>query len=228
MNGHNYRYQPIDEARLKARGPEQGLPDLQGTFCKCRRMDLRIRGKLYTRRNQTARGNVHWRLPSSDKAGTFKDLGISPPSGVIDKRVFKGTEPKSSVNLAFTGPFEYTRAHRNEIVALQKLINIKLRESLRENMGGVYGVSVTPSLKHYPRENYQLSISFSCSPDNVDKLVAAAFVVIDSIKQFGCNSNNLLKVKEGLLKEREINLKQNNFGFQPSYNLRRTKKISSN
>ena len=45
----------------------------------------------------------------------------------------------------------------------------------------------------------------------MDKLVAAAFVVSDSIKQFGCNSNNLLKVKEGLLKEREINLKQNNF-----------------
>lgn len=211
MNAHNYRYQPIDEARLKLVDLNRAYGIYRERFANAGEWTFVFVGNFTPEEIKPLVEMYIGGLPSAGKAETFKDLGISPPSGVIDKRVFKGTEPKSSVNLAFTGPFEYTRAHRNEMVALQKLINIKLRESLRENMGGVYGVGVSPSMKHYPRENYQLSISFSCSPDNVDRLVAAAFIVIDSVKHFGCNSNDLVKVKEGLLKEREINLKQNNF-----------------
>jgi zinc protease len=47
--------------------------------------------------------------------------------------------------------------------------------------------------------------------DNVDKLITAAFKVIDTVKQTGCKHDDLVKVKEGLIKEREVNLKQNNF-----------------
>ena len=47
-----------------------------------------------------------------------------------------------------------------------------------------------------------------------DKLIAAAHAVIDSVKQFGCSEDDLLKVKELLLKEREVNLKQNQFWMQ--------------
>ena len=59
-----------------------------------------------------------------------------------------------------------------------------------------------------------MSINFGCAPDNVDKLIAAAHNVIDSVKNNGCKQEDLLKVKELTLKEREVQLKQNNFWLQ--------------
>lgn len=150
-------------------------------------------------------------IPSSGRTETFKDLGIGSPKGQLTKVVTKGGEPRSTVYMVFSGPFVYDRHNRNEVSALTELINIKLRETLREDMGGVYGVSAFPSLKHYPAEKYQMGIYFSCSPDNRDALIAAALNVIDSVKTFGCDDKNLLKVKELMMKEREKNLKENNF-----------------
>jgi zinc protease len=118
------------------------------------------------------------------------------------------------VNLIYNGPFEYNFHNRTEVTALVRLVNIKLRETMREDMSGVYGVSVFPQLTKYPKQWYKMNISFGCSPDNVDKLITAAHTVIDSVKKFGCNNEDLLKVKELLLKEREVSLKQNNFWLQ--------------
>src|SRR4030095_1434194 len=52
---------------------------------------------------------------------------------------------------------------------------------------------------------------FGCSPDNAEKLIAAAVDVIDSVKLSGCSAKDLVKVKELMLKEREVSMKQNNF-----------------
>jgi len=150
-------------------------------------------------------------IPSTGRIETYKDLGIHPPKGTINKEIVKGTDPKSTVYMIFSGPFEYNRQNRMEVSALIELVNIELRETLREDMGGVYGVSAFPRLQHYPTQEYQMGIYFSCSPDNRDALISAALKVLDSIKVQGCNEERLLKVKELMFKEREKNLKENNF-----------------
>ncbi|MEO5674720.1 MAG: insulinase family protein [Chitinophagales bacterium] len=153
-------------------------------------------------------------LPSKDGAETFIDLGIVPPAGQMSKSVFKGSEPKSYVSMIYSGTFGYNRRNRNEVTALTRLLSIKLRESLREEMSGVYGVGVSPQLVKYPRQSYKMVISFGCSPENADKLMNAAHSVLDSVKRHGCSNADVLKVRELLIREREVNLKQNNFWLQ--------------
>ena len=46
-------------------------------------------------------------LPSIRRKETWKDVGVRPPTGVIEKKVEKGIEPKSQAAIVFTGPFEY-------------------------------------------------------------------------------------------------------------------------
>ncbi len=150
-------------------------------------------------------------IPSKGKKETYKDLGIKWQMGNYSKKVYKGTEPKSTVAMIYTGTFDYNRHNRNEMNALTKLLNIKLRETLREDMSGVYGVSCSPQMVHYPKGQYRLIISFSCAPENVDTLMGAALKVIQKVKDGGCDDKDLLKVKELLLKEREANLKENRF-----------------
>jgi zinc protease len=150
-------------------------------------------------------------LPSTYKKENFRDLGVSQPLGKIEKEVKKGVEPKSSVAIKYNGTFKYDRKSRFEMNALLKLLSIKLRENLREEKGGVYGVGAFPSMKKMPKGYYEITIGFGCAPTNVKTLVDACEVEIKAIKANGCDDKNLTKVRETFLRERETYLKENSF-----------------
>ena len=140
-----------------------------------------------------------------------KDLQIKVPKGNLSKTIEKGNEPRSTVQLIWNGEVPYTRKTRFESRALANLLNITLRENLREDKGGVYGVGISPQLSHFPKGTYKYTCSFSCAPDNTEKLISAAKDEIEAARKNGCSDINLGKIKETLLKEWEQQLKQNNF-----------------
>jgi zinc protease len=150
-------------------------------------------------------------LPSLERHDRWKDLGIRPPDGVVNRTVMRGIEPKAQVRIIFSGPFTWSRENRHAIAALASVLRIKLRESLREEKGGTYGVSVSGSPIHYPREEYRFSVAFGCAPERVNELVTAAFTQIDSLKEFGVAESYITKVKETEWRERQVSLKQNGF-----------------
>ena len=150
-------------------------------------------------------------LPSTGRKETWRDTGIRPPTGVVQRVVKKGAEPKARTALIFTGPFEYSRQNRYHLSALAELLNIKLREALRENLGGTYGVSVSPSATRDPLPAYRFTIGFGSAPERLESLTAAAMAQIDSVKKFGATPEYLTKVKEAALRSRETALKQNGY-----------------
>jgi len=150
-------------------------------------------------------------ISASSKIENFTDLGIKPPKGKVKKIYKKGNEPRSRVNISWSSEFDYTRMNRFEVMALMKLLNIKLRENLREDKGGVYGVGIYPGMYKIPKPGLRITCTFACAPENVDKLAAAVMEEINDVRKKGCNAENLVKVKEGFLKERETQVKENNF-----------------
>jgi len=150
-------------------------------------------------------------LPSTGKKETWRDNGVRPPKGVVERIVKKGAEPKARTALIFTGPFEYTRQNRYYLSALAELLTIRLREALRENLGGTYGVSVAPGTSREPQPSYRFTIGFGSAPERLESLTAAALAQIDSVKKFGTTPEYLTKVKEAALRARETALKQNGY-----------------
>ncbi len=150
-------------------------------------------------------------ISALSKRETCKDLQIKAPKGNLTKTIYKGNEPRSTVQLMWNGEIPYTRKNRFEARAMSSLLNITLRENLREDKGGVYGVGIYPQLEHFPKGTYKFTCGFSCAPDNVEKLIAAAKEEIEKVKKQGCSDLNLGKIKETLLKEREVQIKENNF-----------------
>ena len=153
-------------------------------------------------------------LPALPRHAQWRDLGIEPPPGVVRKTVDKGIEPKSQVRLIFSGPFAWNQKNRFALTAMAGVLRIKLRETLREEKGGTYGVSVNASPMLYPRPEYRIAISFGCAPGRVDELTRATFLSIDSLKRFGAGDVYITKVKETQRRERETELKQNGFWLQ--------------
>ena len=86
----------------------------------------------------------------------------------------KGIEPKSQVSIVFTGPFQNDEMHRVVLRAMAETLSGNLHRTLREDLGGTYGVSVEPSFTKRPTEEYRLTISFGCDPARTRDLVKAA------------------------------------------------------
>ncbi len=150
-------------------------------------------------------------LPSSSRKESWKDEGIRPPKGVVTKAVYKGIEPKSRVVITLSGPFSYTPKNRFLLGTMASVLGIKLRETLREEKGGVYGVGASAVPFHYPEERYTLTISFGCAPDRVNELVDAVMKKLDTMTMKAPEEIYMTKVKETEAKELEVNLKLNRY-----------------
>src|SRR5206468_1113560 len=153
-------------------------------------------------------------LPATRRGEEPVDLGIVPPAGVVTREVRKGIEPQSRTEIVFTGSLDDTPGERFALSSLAQVLGIKLREQLREERGGTYGVSVQAVPAREPRPRSTLSISFASAPDRVEELVAAVFAEIDSLRRDGAGERELAKVKETDIRERETDLRDNAFWLE--------------
>ena len=135
-------------------------------------------------------------LPSAGRKETWRDLGVARPTGIQKKIVRYGTEPKSKVSLTFHGPETYSPAAAYELGLLKEVLRLRLRETLREEMGGVYVVSVNRSLARRPRGEYSLEVRFGCAPENVDKLVKAVLDEAAKLRERGVDADTLRRARE--------------------------------
>ena len=150
-------------------------------------------------------------LPSLGRVETWRDVGIDPPDGVIEKEVRKGLEPQSQTRIVFAGDAEYSLEGNTAISALADVLDIRLRELLREDLGGTYGVGVSGFLSQQPDEEYSLRISFGSAPERAEELTAVVFEEIDRIQQAGPDAETVEKVRETQRRNRETQLEQNRY-----------------
>jgi zinc protease len=150
-------------------------------------------------------------LPVGDLPLAYKDLGIRPITGVVKKDVYAGQEAKSQVTLTFTGPATWSREEAMRLGALLEVLNIKFIDELREKQTLIYAGGIGGGINRIPYQNYAISASFPCAPDNVDKVVSAAFGEIQKIKDKGAEPADLDKVKQNWLITHRRQLRENGF-----------------
>jgi len=150
-------------------------------------------------------------LPSTNRKETAKELGIQIPGGKIDKKIYKGQEPKASVRLVFSGDYTWSEKHNNQLDALGSVLTIKLIERLREDEGGVYGVGARASYTKFPKGRYTFNISFGCAPENVEKLISSTLDEINKIRVNGALASDIEKFIAEETRSTETQLKDNGF-----------------
>src|SRR5690606_11326816 len=105
----------------------------------------------------------------------------------------------------------YSEDEQLKLQAMTEVLNIKLIESLREELSGIYGGGVFGSLSKNPYNSYSIGIAFPCGPENVDQLIKATMAELDKIKKSGPAEADLNKVKETWRQQYEVNIKDNAF-----------------
>ncbi|MDX2092574.1 MAG: insulinase family protein [Kofleriaceae bacterium] len=150
-------------------------------------------------------------LPAKGRKEKEKDPGVRRAGGVVKKTWNLGSEPKARVQVQFHGDETWTRDKDRDMYVLGHVLGMKLREKLREDMGGVYGVGAAGAIVRRPRGERTFGIQFGCAPDAVDKLVKASFEEAALLAKDGVDGERLDKVKAQFLRERETQLKDNDF-----------------
>ena len=150
-------------------------------------------------------------LPSLRRTEAVKDVGLHTPDAVVNKEVHSGIEPRSQVSIVFSGPFQNDEQHRVLASAMADTLGGNLQRTLREDLGGTYGVSVEPNYQKRPTQEYRFTINFSCDPARVDDLVNAAFRVIDNFKTLGPSQSQVADARSGLQRDFEVNSHQNQY-----------------
>ena len=150
-------------------------------------------------------------LPSIRRKETWKDVEARTPTGIITKQVEKGIEPKSQTAMLFTGPFDYTQEQRVAIRAMTEILSTRLLEKIREDLGGTYSISASPSYARHPISTYTISISFGSDPKRLDDLIARVYEEIEKFKAEGPTEKQVTDEREALLRDFETSSKQNSY-----------------
>jgi zinc protease len=150
-------------------------------------------------------------LPGGGRKETPVDPGIRPPTGVITKVVRKGVEQQATTAMFITGDLEWTRERSMHTTFISEILQIRLRERLREDLGGTYGASAGTSIERWPAGRFTTSVQFGSAPGRADTLAQNALEVLRTFAAEGPTADELAKVKENLLRTRETSMKQNGF-----------------
>jgi len=150
-------------------------------------------------------------LPSIGRVEKPLDDGSRTPSGVVKKEVYKGLEAQSQVALIFSGEAEWSMGERRRLSLLKDVVETRLREILREDLGGTYGVSVLSNFQDQPHESFQFSISFGCDPERVDELIANVWSNILDLQAREPDETHLKNAREAISRSWETGLKENGY-----------------
>ena len=142
---------------------------------------------------------------------TWKDRTAPFPKGIKNVNVYKGKAPQSQVVIVMEGKYKYTPEDNLTMKAMVQALNIELREKVREEESGTYGIYVSPTLEKYPRQKYILMTGFGCAPKNVQRLTGSAFDVMKKVQAQGPDALTLKKVKETFIRSYETSVRKNSF-----------------
>ena len=150
-------------------------------------------------------------LPATGRNESWIDRFKPSPSGVTTKIVRKGLEERAQTALVFHGTTEYSVKESYLLSALVRVLDIRLREVLREALSGVYSVSVNGSMTRLPQGSYGINIYFGSAPGRVDELTRAVFDEIEAIQTGLDLAPYLTKTKAQFRRDYETGMEQNSF-----------------
>ncbi|HET7620144.1 MAG TPA: insulinase family protein, partial [Vicinamibacterales bacterium] len=149
-------------------------------------------------------------LPSTGKpTSAFKDLGIHFPSEVVKATVEKGSEPRSQTVMSFFADPPPDPVEQERVNAVTEVLEIALRDILREDLGQTYTVSVGLSEPLPQRGAGHISISFGSSPENVSSMTARVLDEVRRLQTEGPTEDLVNRAKASALRGYETALKQN-------------------
>ena len=150
-------------------------------------------------------------LETSDNREERTDDGLRFTTGDQKQTVYSGIEEKSRVTMRWHGTWSGEWVSRNHLQTMASILEVRLRKRLREELGGVYSVSVGQSTIKFPESTYYVTVRFGCDPQRVDELLMETQQIIDGLLAEPPTEEEMNSVREQDLQGREELLQSSSF-----------------
>jgi zinc protease len=150
-------------------------------------------------------------LPATHAKETWRDVGIAPPAGKIEKTITMGIAPKSNVAIVLSGPFEYDAPHKLAMRTVTMLLQSRLFDTIRQDLGGTYSITANLETQKFPRPQYAVRIEWTCDPARTDSLVQRVWQEIAFVRDVRLSAQQLMAVRGSLLRDFEQESQENGY-----------------
>ena len=136
---------------------------------------------------------------------------IKFPKGITKETVKKGQEDKGLVYICFGGKLPAAKDINEKyydtemLEQLRALTEIKLREIIREDKSGTYGVSVYAGISGDKERRFEFQINFGCEPAREKELEAEVVSVLKTLVTELPADSDVEKLKESYRRSFEVN-----------------------
>jgi zinc protease len=129
----------------------------------------------------------------------------------VQKTVQKGIAPKSQVSIVFSGALQYTDANLLALRTVTMLLQGRLFDTIRQQLGGTYSIEVEPLTQKFPRSEYSVRITWACDPARVDTLVQRVFDEIAFVKRTPLQPLQVERIRAALRRDFDDNSQDNGY-----------------
>ncbi len=151
-------------------------------------------------------------LPSTGtKTSQFKDVGIHFPAVKEQAKVELGREPRGQTVISFFADPSIDPLEQERIIAATTVLDIALRDILREDLGQTYTVRVGLSQPLPQKGAGHIQVRFGAAPENLESMTARVMQEIKRLQTEGPSADLTNRAKETARRGYETALKTNDY-----------------
>ena len=115
----------------------------------------------------------------------------------------------SNIAILFKSRLKYSKKRELALDAMKSILKVRLRELIREEKSGVYGIGVSASISRLYNNRSSAKIRFSCDPKRRNELISEVYKSIEKIKKEFVTDKELNIYRKKFQKSYEVNMKEN-------------------
>jgi len=151
-------------------------------------------------------------LPSKGQpSSSFKNVGLKFPDKNQEAKVEAGREPRGQTVISFYADPSVDPNEQEPIVEATTVLDIALRDILREDLGQTYTVGVGLSQPLPQRGGGRIEVRFGAAPENLPSMTARVMQEIKRLQDEGPSVDLTNRAKESARRGYETALKTNDY-----------------
>ena len=203
LYGHHPRLEPVVQSTLDRISYDRILQIYKERFSDASNFKTVIIGNFDEQQLRKYLCQYLASLPATGKHEKTNRANV--PQIVGGQKVVKFTKqqatPLANVSIYLTADVDFTPKSDLELDFLKRCLSIAYTDSVREEKGGTYGVSVDFDLDKDDRPNATMKISYNADPSRYDELNPIIYQQLQNIAQYGPAATSVQKVKQYLIKQ---------------------------
>ena len=203
LYGHNPRLAPVVQETLSKVSYDRILDIYKERFSDAANFKTVIIGNYDEQELRSLLCQYLAVLPATNKHEQANKSNIPQIVGgtAVHKFSKKQATPLANVSIYYTADVPFSPKSDLELDFLKRCLSIAYTDSVREEKGGTYGVSVDFDLDKGEKPNATLKISYNADPSRYDELNPIIYQQLQNIAQYGPLASSVDKVKQYLVKQ---------------------------